>query len=136
MDCSSCSCLAVPVFALRLGTADEGNDPTSQTTRRAYDLLSEGFGPGSNGPLLVVAELTDPSQLSAMQALAGQIAQVPGVHAVTRAIPNTNGTAALIQVVPQGSPQDESTTELVHRLRADVIPKTVGSARHQRARRR
>src|SRR6185295_11774727 len=66
--------LAIPVFALRLGVADAGNDPTSQTTRRAYDLLAEGFGPGSSGPLLVVAEIDGPEQQAAVERLAADLA--------------------------------------------------------------
>src|SRR4029077_19265587 len=61
--------LALPVFSLRLGVADAGNDPTSQTTRRAYDLLASGFGPGSSGPLLVVAELDGPEERAAIDQL-------------------------------------------------------------------
>ena len=66
--------LAVPVFSLRLGVADAGNDPTSQTTRRAYDLLASGFGPGSSGPLLVVAEIDGPEQRAAIDRLATDLA--------------------------------------------------------------
>ena len=115
--------LATPVFALRLGVADAGNDPTKQTTRRAYDLLSQGFGPGFNGPLLLVSPTpAGQSDLRAMQALADRLSGIPGVAAASPAIPSPNGQAALIQVVPDGSPQDSSTGSLIHRLRDDAIP--------------
>jgi RND superfamily putative drug exporter len=120
--------LALPVFSLRLGTADAGNDPTSQTTRRAYDLLSTGFGPGSNGPLLVVAELPDPSKAQAMDALATAISATPGVRDRSPVIISPNGKAALISVNADGAPQDASTTALVHRLREEVIPSTMAGS--------
>ncbi|MCU1379236.1 MAG: hypothetical protein JWN29_2219, partial [Acidimicrobiales bacterium] len=120
--------LSVPVVSLRLGVADAGNDPTSQTTRRAYDLLAEGFGPGSSGPLLVVAETAGSEQQAAVQRLATELATVPGVRQVSPVVLNQAGTAALITVQPTGSPQDESTTQLVHHLRDDVVPtSTAGS---------
>ena len=114
--------LTIPALGLRLGVADQGNDPTKDTTRRAYDLLSEGFGPGSNGPLLVVSELPSSQDKDAMTRLADAIKQTPGVAGVSPVIVSPNGNAALIQVQPVGSPQDESTTSLVHRLRDDVVP--------------
>jgi RND superfamily putative drug exporter len=114
--------LAIPVVSLRLGVADAGNDPTSQTTRRAYDLLAEGFGPGSSGPLLVVSELHGAGDRADVDRLAATLGTVRGVRQASPAIVNQAGTAALIQVQPIGSPQDESTTELVHHLRDDVVP--------------
>jgi RND superfamily putative drug exporter len=120
--------LAVPALGLRLGVADAGNDPTKFTTRRAYDLLSQGFGPGFNGPLLVVSELHSPGDITAMGRLGSAIGQAPGVAQVSPVIPSANGKAALMQVVPAGSPQDQSTTKLVHLLRDSVIPQsTTGS---------
>ena len=114
--------LAIPAFSLRLGIADAGNDPTSQTTRRSYDLLAEGFGPGSSGPLLVVAEYDGAAQRAAIDRLADDLAAAPGVQQVSPVITNADGTAALINVQPTGSPQDASTTKLVHHLRDDVVP--------------
>ncbi len=69
--------LSIPVISLRLGVADAGNDPTSQTTRRSYDLLAEGFGPGSSGPLLVVAQFDSPEQKAAIDQLAADLADRP-----------------------------------------------------------
>ncbi len=114
--------LAIPALGLRLGIADAGNDPTKLTTRRAYDLLSEGFGPGFNGPLLVASEVHSPGDVAAMARVADAIATTPGVANVSRVFPSTNGKAVFMQVVSKGSPQDESTTQLVHRLRDSVIP--------------
>jgi RND superfamily putative drug exporter len=114
--------LAIPAAGLRLGVADAGNDPTKFTTRRAYDLLSEGFGPGFNGPLIVASQLQSPNDLAAMQRVADAIEKTPDVKQVGRVIPNPAKTAAFVQVVATGSPQDESTTRLVHKLRDSVIP--------------
>ena len=121
--------LAIPVLSLRLGVADAGNDPTSLTTRRSYDLLSQGFGPGFNGPLLLASELPSPQDVSVMSRLGATIGRDPGVAQVSLPIVSPNGRGVLLQVVPRGSPQDASTTELVHRLRSDTIPAvTRGSA--------
>jgi RND superfamily putative drug exporter len=114
--------LAVPFFSLRLGVADAGNDPTSLTTRRAYDLLSQGFGPGFNGPLLVTSEVRSPADVGAAARLGATIARDPGVAQVSPPITSPNGKGVLLQVISKGSPQDQSTTELVHRLRDLTIP--------------
>jgi RND superfamily putative drug exporter len=113
--------LAVPFFSLRLGVADAGNDPTKLTTRRAYDLLSQGFGPGFNGPLLIAGDAKASDRPTA-ERLRAAINADPGVAQVSPVIQSPKGVGVLIQVVPKGSPQDESTTQLVHRLRDDVIP--------------
>jgi len=117
--------LAIPAAGLRLGIADAGNDPTKLTTRRAYDLLSEGFGPGFNGPLLVASEVHSPGDISAMGRVANAIEATPGVAHVSRVFPSANGNAVFMQVVAKGSPQDASTTQLVHRLRDSVIPNNI-----------
>ncbi|HEV7526867.1 MAG TPA: MMPL family transporter [Acidimicrobiia bacterium] len=117
--------LAIPAMGLRLGIADAGNDPTKFTTRRAYDLLSEGFGPGFNGPLLVASEVKSPGDIAAMAKVAAAITKSPDVAAVTPVIPSKNGQAVFTEVFPKGSPQDASTTQLVHRLRDTVIPQSV-----------
>jgi RND superfamily putative drug exporter len=120
--------LAVPAAGLRLGVADAGNDPAKFTTRRAYDLLSQGFGPGFNGPLLIASELHSPDDLGTMSKLATVLGHTPGVAQVSPVIPSPANNAALMQVVPTGSPQDQSTTKLVHLLRDHVIPQnTAGS---------
>jgi putative drug exporter of the RND superfamily len=114
--------LAVPFFGLRLGVADAGNDPTSLTTRRAYDLLSQGFGPGFNGPLLLASEVRSPADVDAAARLGDTIARDPGVAQVSPPIVSPNGKGVLLQVISKGSPQDQSTTELVHRLRDTTVP--------------
>jgi len=114
--------LAVPALSLRLGSADAGNAATSQTVRRAYDLLARGFGPGTNGPLLVTAEITGPHDLDTLGRLAARLHDEHDVAQVSPVIPSPNGKAALVTVIPKGSPQDESTIQLIHHLRADVVP--------------
>ena len=114
--------LAIPLFSMKLGFPDDGTAPTSETRRLAYDLLSEGFGPGFNGPLLLAVEIDDPAALQSLEQLTSAIEATPGVAAVTPPQPNEAGDAAIIQVIPTTSPQDQATTELVRTLRADVIP--------------
>ena len=113
--------LAAPAFSMRLGMTDNGASPDSMTTRRAYDLLADGFGPGFNGPLVLSAQL-DAATVDDLAPLEAAIAADPGVQAVTPVQPNAEGTAAVLRVIPTTAPQDEATTELVHRLRDDVIP--------------
>ncbi len=114
--------LATPMFSMKLGFPDDGTAPRSETRRLAYDLLSEGFGPGFNGPLLLALEIDDPAALQQLDQLTTAIAATPGVAAVSPPQPNQAGDAAIIQVIPTTSPQDEATPELVRRLRDDVIP--------------
>jgi RND superfamily putative drug exporter len=114
--------LTIPALNLRLGIADSGNDPTKMTTRRAYDLQSEGFGPGSNGPLFVISKVNSGGDGAAMEKLAAAIAKTEGVANVSPVQTSPDGQAVAIIVQPTGSPQDESTTALVHRLRDDVVP--------------
>ena len=116
--------VAVPVLSMQLGFADAGNDPEGTTTREAYDMLEEGFGPGANGPLLLVTELSSDTSVQQIQNTSQALAAVDGIARVSMAIPNDpqQPTAVLWQVVPETSPQDEATVELVHTLRDDVIP--------------
>jgi RND superfamily putative drug exporter len=117
--------LGLPVLSLRLGTSDAGNDPTSLTTRRAYDLLSKGFGPGFNGPLVVAAELPGPSSRPVVDGLRTRLIRTPGVASATAAQVNPRGDAAVITVYPDGAPQDARTADLVHHLRDSVVPSVV-----------
>ena len=114
--------LAVPFISLRLGVNDAGNDPTKFTTRQAYDLLSQGFGPGFNGPLVLASEVKSTGDVTAMNQLGETIAKDPQVALVAPVVTSPNGRGVLMTVVPKGSPQDASTTALVHRLRDDTIP--------------
>jgi RND superfamily putative drug exporter len=116
--------LTVPVFSMRLGMTDNGTSPESLTTRQSYDLLAEGFGPGFNGPLLLSVEL-DGTPVEALAPLERAIADTPGVDSVAPIQPNHDGTAAVLRVIPDTSPQDDATTQLVHHLRDDVIPAAV-----------
>ena len=116
--------LALPIFGLRFGFSDQGNDPTSSTTRKAYDLLADGFGPGFNGPLVLVAELPAGTTSDQLAAVTSAVQQTPGVVFASDARTDdpANPTAAIWQVVPSTSPQDVRTTDLVEHLRDDVLP--------------
>jgi putative drug exporter of the RND superfamily len=114
--------LASPVLDLRLGSSDQGNDPASSTTRKAYDLLAAAFGPGSNGPLLLVAEIGSPADQAALKALIAKLSTVPDVAAVAAMPSAPDAKIALIQVIPASAPQDKATSDLIRNLRDDVIP--------------
>jgi RND superfamily putative drug exporter len=114
--------LAAPALGMRLGFPDAGNDKPGTMTRQAYDLISEGFGPGANGPLVIAAELPDPGARSAVDGLVRQLREDPGVAYVAAPRFNSRGTAALFTVIPTTSPQDSATTDLVDHLRHTVIP--------------
>ncbi|MGZ8598928.1 MAG: MMPL family transporter [Actinomycetota bacterium] len=114
--------LSIPFFSMELGMPDDGTVPTSETRRRAYDLLAEGFGPGFNGPLLLSVEIADPSALDGLEGLAAAIQGTEGVAAVSPPTSNPAGDAAVIQVIPTTSPQQPETSALVHRLRDETIP--------------
>ena len=120
--------LAIPALDMRLGFPDAGNDPPSTMTRQAYDLNTEGFGPGSNGPLVIAADLPDASGKAQVEELAAKLGKEPGVAFVTPVRVNEEGNAALLTVIPKGSPQDASVEDLVHRLREDLIPQTFGGS--------
>jgi RND superfamily putative drug exporter len=114
--------LAAPALGMRLGFPDAGNDPPDTMTRQAYDLMTEGFGPGVNGPLVIAAELPTPDAEGDIQSLAQTLEGEEGVDFVADPVINDAGTAAIITVIPTTSPQDEETTDLVQHLREDVIP--------------
>ena len=116
--------LAAPVLDLRLGFADDRTFSEETTARRAYDLLADGFGPGANGPLLIVAEVSDAQQLEDLDALSRALNNTPGVAFASPPIPSPDARAAVIEVQPTTAPQDEATEALVHRLRETVIPET------------
>jgi len=112
--------LAIPVLSLRLGSSDQGNDPSSSTTRQAYDLLAEGFGPGFNGPLLLVAQTHSAADLAALRTLEAGLPKVADVTSV-RTLAATGGTE-VIQVTPATSPEAKATSDLITTLRNDTIP--------------
>jgi RND superfamily putative drug exporter len=117
--------LAVPMFSMRLAFTDAGNDPTTLTTRQAYDQLAEGFGPGFNGPLVVAVETPGPGSTPALDHLAAALRATPGVAQVVPPRTNPSGTAAVVVAVPTTSPQSAATQDLVRHLRDTVIPRAV-----------
>jgi putative drug exporter of the RND superfamily len=114
--------LTIPFFSLRLGSADAGNNPTDTTTRKAYDLIGDGFGPGYNGPLQVVAQIPSARAAADFTQLEQAIKNVPGVASV-QAGPVVPGAAVrTLQVTPTTSPDSKETSELIDTLRDDMIP--------------
>jgi RND superfamily putative drug exporter len=115
---------AAPVTQLRLGQPDDGNQPASKTQRVAYDRLSAAFGPGSNGPFLLAVDTRkdDPATEQQLGALQKAVADTPGVAAVAPAMPSEDGEMATIFAIPTTAPQDAKTSDLLERLRQDVIP--------------
>ncbi|MFD3663384.1 MMPL family transporter [Streptomyces sp. NPDC058659] len=116
--------LALPTFALHLGTSDQGNGPATATTRQAYDLIADGFGPGVNGPLTLVAGLDGADDRVALDQLPAALSATRGVASVSPVTYNSSGDTAVLTVVPDSSPQSKETSDLVDRLRTDVLPKT------------
>ncbi len=114
--------LATPVLGLRLGFSDESNYDEDTTTRQAYDLLVEGFGPGFNGPLFLVSEVPAGSDIGALGAVNEAVAGDPDVVAILGPQPNADGTAVRWFLAPGSGPQDQATENLVRRLRDDVLP--------------
>ncbi len=114
--------LALPVLGLRLGTSDGGTAPEGSQTRQAYDLMAEGFGPGINGPLTLVAELGEADALAAFEELPEALGDVEGVAKVTGFVVSESGEVGAITVLPTSSPQAVETSQLVERLRTEVLP--------------
>jgi RND superfamily putative drug exporter len=114
--------LCIPTLSLRLGTNDAGTDPAGTTTREAYDLLAEGFGPGFNGPFVLAAELPEKGNDEALQELRSKLKGEEGVEAVTDVTLNPDKTVGVFQLYPTTSPQSVDTTDLLDRIRDDVIP--------------
>ncbi|MER5357846.1 MMPL family transporter [Streptomyces sp. NPDC002785] len=110
--------IAVPAASLEMGLPDDGSQPTSTTQRRAYDLLSDGFGPGFNGPLMVVVDTAKSADgKTAAKQVSDEISGIPGVVAVTPAQFNKAGDAAMITVVPKDRPSSTETENVVHAIR-------------------
>jgi RND superfamily putative drug exporter len=121
--------LAIPVFSMHLGFADAGNDAPDSTTRKAYDLMAEGYGPGTNGPLQVVLDSDGTAIPSAvLDKLTTELANQAGVASVSSPVTNEAGDLAIVVVTPTTAPQDAETGELLERLREDTIPAAVGDA--------
>jgi RND superfamily putative drug exporter len=115
--------LALPTFSLHLGTSDQGNGPKTATTRQAYDLLADGFGPGVNGPLTLVTKVDGAGDKLALDNLDGTLRATDGVAAVTPVTFDSGGHTAYLTVVPESSPQSQQTSDLVDRLRGEVLPR-------------
>ncbi|MEU6532660.1 MMPL family transporter [Streptomyces sp. NPDC046928] len=115
--------LALPTLGLRLGTSDQGNNPAGSTTRQAYDLLADGFGPGVNGPLTLVTRVGGAEDKLALDNLDATLRATGGVASVTPVTYNARSDTAYLTVVPESSPQSHRTSDLVDRLRDDVLPR-------------
>ncbi|MBD0843031.1 MMPL family transporter [Streptomyces sp. TRM68416] len=114
----------LPVLGLRVGLPDDGSQPPSRTERRAYDLVAEGFGPGTNGPLVIAADPAGDPQV--VDRLVGAVAADPGIASVAPAhIDRATGIATLV-VFPTTSPQEKATADTIARLRTDVLPTATG----------
>jgi putative drug exporter of the RND superfamily len=114
--------LCVPTLSLRLGSNDAGTDPAGSTTREAYDLLAEGFGPGFNGPFVMVAALPGDDEDEGLVLLRDTLKDEAGVAKVTPIVLNPAKNTGVFQVYPTTSPQSEDTTALLDHIRGDVIP--------------
>jgi putative drug exporter of the RND superfamily len=120
--------LAAPALGMRLGFPDAGNDPPDSMTRQAYDLTAEGFGPGTNGPVVIAATFSRGPDTVTLDNLASRIRQDPDVAFVAPVRLNSARDAAIVAVTPKSAPQDQATSDLVDRLRDDTIPSVVGGA--------
>ncbi len=114
--------LCVPTLSLRLGSNDAGTDPAGTTTREAYDLLAEGFGPGFNGPFSIVAALPAKGDDTALRELHATLGTEAGVASTTPVMLNPARNTGVFQLYPTTSPQSERTTELLDRIRGELVP--------------
>ena len=112
--------LAIPFFSLRSGLPDASTDPASSTTYQAYQLLAKGFGPGFNGPLVLVGQVADPADRARFAAFTAAARAQPGVAAIVPPVLSPNRKAEIAEVYPATGPQDAATTTLLDRLRAAV----------------
>ena len=120
--------IALPFLSIRLGLSDSGEDPPASTTRLAYDLLAQGFGPGFNGPLQVVGAINGPGDPGRFDAFVAGLDHTPGVARVLPVQTSPNGKAAVSIVYPDYSPQAPQTTALVNRIRSGVPKATAGTS--------
>ena len=114
--------ICVPVTQIRLGASDSGNDAVGTTTRQAYDTLAKGFGPGFNGPITMLADVSNQNSVDAASKAIEIIKAQSDVAAVLPAIPTKDGKYQLITVYPKSSPQSEETSQFITALREEVIP--------------
>jgi RND superfamily putative drug exporter len=114
--------LAIPMFHIRLGNSDDGNLPESSTLRQSYDLLSDGFGPGFNGQMLVAISVPDEAAAAALPEVQAAVAETDGVAFASPVQQQPGSDVAVIGVFPTTSPQSAETVELIDRLREDTLP--------------
>ncbi len=112
----------VPALTMRLDASDAGNDPSSTSSYKAFNLLSDGFGPGFNGPLLIAVELHGKSPAQGVLPVRAAVARTPGIVTVTPAQVSPSGSVAVFEAYPSSAPQAAATTDLVNHLRGDVLP--------------
>nr|MBA2281917.1 MMPL family transporter [Acidimicrobiia bacterium] len=117
--------IAIPALSMRIGVPDDGNAPTGTTQRVAFDQLAAGFGPGFNGPILVVVELPASGGQAVVERVHDALRADPGVAAVTAPVYNAAGDTAVLTANPTTAPQDERTDQLIRHLRSEVLPATV-----------
>ncbi|MDT3438906.1 MULTISPECIES: MMPL family transporter [unclassified Pseudofrankia] len=120
--------IALPFFSLRLGSSDQGNGADTKTSKRGYDLLAEGFGPGFNGPFLIAARTGSEADKATVSRLVDTLADTPGVASVSEPEYSPTGTAATVTLFPTTSPQAAETSKLLDRLRDDVVPAVVAGS--------
>ena len=114
--------IAVPALGMRIGVPDDGNAPAHTTQRIAYDQLADGFGPGFNGPILVVVELSALDDAATVGRIHDAVQADPGIAAVTAPVLNAAGDTAVFTANPTTAPQAEATDQLVRHLRTEVLP--------------
>ena len=114
--------ICLPVTQIRLGASDSGNDAVGTTTRQAYDTLAKGFGPGFNGPITMLADVSNQNSVDATAKAVEMIKAQPDVAEILPAIPTQDGKYQLITVYPKSSPQSEETSQFISELREEVIP--------------
>jgi RND superfamily putative drug exporter len=119
------SAIAVPALGMRIGVPDDGNAPTDTTQRIAFEHLAAGFGPGFNGPIQVVVELASPGDAATVARVHDAVRADPGIAAVTAPVLNLAGDTAVFTANPTTAPQAAATDDLVHHLRAEVLPAAV-----------
>lgn len=112
--------MALPLFSMRLGASDEGNDPGTYTTRQSFDLMAEGFGPGFNGPLLLAAAPGGHTTVTGIQGLVRAVKADPDVAYASPVQLNPARNAAVVTVIPRSAPQASATADLVHQIRSQI----------------
>jgi RND superfamily putative drug exporter len=111
--------LAIPAFSLQLALPDGSSQPTGSLTRTSYDMIEKGFGPGRNGPLIVLVDITQTTAIEAdLTAIRSDLQKLPDVSYVSQGLPNQSYDTAILQVIPKSAPESATTTDLVNQIRA------------------